>query len=385
MTDHLEAIKLAASHFESAARGRKPPSIFAGADGFVDEIIDVVDKRYGAESYAPVRTIAEYARRLAEAAGKSTNVELVVRKVKLGGNGPLMTEAFGRLGGRVRYVGNVGWPEMDPLFACLEEYGPVTTIAPAALTLAAEFEDGKIMHGKHEPLREVTWSNLVERLGGIDKVDRYLREADLVALVNWTMLPYLTEIFEGIRERIEHLGDMAPRYYFFDLCDPEKRTTEDLVKALDAIGSFAGGGRTAVLGLNEKESQAVCGALGIGTGGSDHGGLMARAEGIARTMGASEVVIHPRESAAAWGEAGSGGVDGPVCAQPLLTTGAGDHFNGGYMFARMLGLPPEEAVVVGVCVSGFYVREGRGPGAGEIGEFVGRWVNGQLDPWLGPV
>jgi sugar/nucleoside kinase (ribokinase family) len=362
---------------------RPAPRIFAGADGFIDEIIRVVDKRQDVNNYTPVRTIEDYARRLAGAAGKSTNVEFVVEQVKPGGNGPLMSEAFGRLGGRVRYVGSVGWPTVDPLFAALENYGPVTTIAPVAFTLATEFEDGKIMHGKHQSLKEVTWENLVARLGGLGKLDEYLAEADLVAIVNWTMLPFLTEIFRGIRERVAHLGPNAPRHYFFDLCDPEKRTREHLREALEAIADFSGDGRTAVLGLNEKESLEVCSALDLAPGADDREGLVRRSELIARKLGLDEVVIHPIRCAAAWSARNEGHIAGPYCPAPKLTTGAGDHFNGGYMYARVMGLEPSDSVVIGKCVSGFYVREGRGPSPTEAIEFGRRWIAGTLDPWGG--
>ncbi|MBI1290319.1 hypothetical protein GC173_03635 [bacterium] len=370
-----------AIHGLSEASKRPAPRIFAGADGFIDEIIKVVDKRFDVNRYTPIRTIKDYADRLAAAAGKSTNVEFVVERVKLGGNGPLMSEAFGRLGGRVRYVGSVGWPSVDPIFSVLENYGPVTTIAPAAYTLATEFEDGKIMHGKHGSLREVTWTNLVERLGGMVKVDEYLAESDLVAIVNWTMLPFLTEIFEGMRERVEVLGDRAPRFYFFDLCDPEKRTTEHLRDALKAIAAFSGPKRTAVLGLNEKESLEVCAAIGLDPGPADETALTGRSEAIAKKLGVTEVVIHPTRCAAAWNADDQGSIPGPFCPQPKLTTGAGDHFNGGYMYARVLGLPPSDAVIIGKCVSGYYVRAGRGPSPEEVVEFGKRWMAGNLDPW----
>lgn len=379
-----QALKLetALNHFESALQERTTPGIFAGADGFIDEIIDVVDKRYSAEKYDRVKTISDYAGRLAEAAGKSTNVEFVVKQIKAGGNGPLMSEAFGRLGGRVRYVGNVGYPEIHPLFKKLLEFGPVTSIAPAASTLATEFDDGKIMHGKHEALREVTWDNMVERMGGLDMLDEYLAEADLCAIVNWTMLPFLTDIFRGISSRVAKLEARAPRYYFFDLCDPEKRTHEDLVEALGVIATFNGHGRTVVLGLNEKESLEVCEAMKLEPGPSNHEGLMERAETIARKTGIGEIMIHPTFSAAAWNNGGQTGcIDGPFCSSPYLTTGAGDHFNGGYMFARIIGLEPQDALVIGKCVSGFYVRQGRGPSAEETIDFAKRWLDDSLDPW----
>jgi hypothetical protein len=369
----------------AAASSRPAPRLFAGVDGFVDEIIRIVDKRTGVDDYTPIRTIAEYARRLAGASGKSTNIELVVERVKAGGNGPLMSEAFGRLGGRVRYVGAVGWPVLHPLFEPLAALGDVVPIAPPALTLAMEFEDGKIMNGKHEALRQLTWDNVVARAGGIDKVDEYLAGADLVAIVNWTMVPYLTAVLEGMRERVVALGDRAPRRFFFDLCDPEKRTMADLRAALSVMGGFSVPGASTTLGLNEKESLEVCAALGVAPGPDDNAGLLDRARRLAPAVGVTEVVIHPTRVAAAWcagGGAGSEGtVAGPFCPNPRLTTGAGDHFNGGYMFARALDLAPADAIVVGKCVSGFYVRQGRGPTLAELPLFAERWAAAALDPW----
>src|SRR5687768_6647591 len=67
---------------------------FLGLDGFVDEIVHVVDKRDKAESYQRVPTITKFAARLAGAAGRSTNIELVNQVTKLGGNGPIMANAL---------------------------------------------------------------------------------------------------------------------------------------------------------------------------------------------------------------------------------------------------------------------------------------------------
>src|SRR5580700_10936004 len=71
---------------------------FVGLDGFVDEIIHVVDKRDDAEHFTRVPTIASLSTRLAGAAGKSTNIELVNQRTKLGGNGPIMADALASFG-----------------------------------------------------------------------------------------------------------------------------------------------------------------------------------------------------------------------------------------------------------------------------------------------
>ena len=84
---------------------------------FVDEIIAVVDKRQSHDCYAPVRTISDLGGKIANACGQSSNYELVVKQMKLGGNGPIMANALAAMGLGVTYVGNLGYPAIHPVFA----------------------------------------------------------------------------------------------------------------------------------------------------------------------------------------------------------------------------------------------------------------------------
>src|SRR5690606_32489119 len=105
------------------------------------------------------------------------------------------------------------------------KYGPVVPITPPAVTIAAEFDDGKIMHGKLEPLNEITYANLVGAFGGEQPLLNTLGECALVALVNWTMIPNLTQVWRDMLVLLMNLdAPRAPKYYFFDLCDPQKRS-----------------------------------------------------------------------------------------------------------------------------------------------------------------
>ncbi|MDK2971694.1 MAG: hypothetical protein PWP23_1449 [Candidatus Sumerlaeota bacterium] len=358
------------------------PVAFVGLDGFVDEIARVVDQRQDFEHYTPIRTISDYAARLAGAAGKSTNVELVIQEIKMGGNGPLMADALGRLSVRVNSAGALGHPVLHPVFHPLEEYGRVVSLADPAVTLAAEFDDGKIMHGKLDTLNEITPENLVRAAGGEKALSELMEETDLIALVNWTMIPHLTECYRSILEYLEKVGpNSAPSIVFFDLCDPQKRSRADLRAAIAVMAEFASVGSRPVLGLNEKESSEVCEALGIEAGESNPDALADRARRISTASGIPEVVIHPRTYAVVVSPESEGHIDGPVCANPRLTTGAGDHFNGGYCFGRLMGLAPADAIVIGKAVSGYYVRAGHGPSENGVLEFLTRWVDGQVDPW----
>src|SRR5262245_20653892 len=210
---------------------------FVGLDGFVDEIVHAVDKRENAQDYSPLPTIESFAERIAGAAGKSTNIEMVIQRTKLGGNGPIMANALAILGLKTTYVGALGYPNLHPVFEPFSKYATVHSIADPGRTDAVEFLDGKVMLVKSLSLNDITWKNIDARFGRDRFISQFLN-ADLVAFVNWTMIPYMTEIWEGL------ISDACPklsgprRKMFFDLADPEKRPDEDIAHALQLISNF---------------------------------------------------------------------------------------------------------------------------------------------------
>src|SRR5258707_9288211 len=175
-----------ATQLESAAARASQMTAFVGFDGFVDEILHVVDKRESAERYSRLPTIAQLAERLAAAAGRSTNVELVSQLTKLGGNGPIMANALASFGLKISYLGILGYPNLHPVFADFARLAEVHSIAEPGYTDALEFEDGKIMLGKHESLKQMNWENIKARFGQ-DRFAEKFFTADLVGFVNWTM------------------------------------------------------------------------------------------------------------------------------------------------------------------------------------------------------
>ncbi|MFA5467053.1 MAG: hypothetical protein WC251_04295, partial [Candidatus Izemoplasmatales bacterium] len=65
----------------------KKLNLLIGFDGFIDEIVHVVDKRLDSENYSRIETISALAKRIGRASGLSTNIELVPITKKIGGNG----------------------------------------------------------------------------------------------------------------------------------------------------------------------------------------------------------------------------------------------------------------------------------------------------------
>jgi sugar/nucleoside kinase (ribokinase family) len=344
---------------------------FVGLDGFVDEIFHVVDKRESADKYQRLTQMAAWGERIRAAAGKSTNIEFVSQMIKLGGNGPIMANALASFSLQVSYLGNLGYPNLHPVFADFARRADVASIAEPGYTDAVEFEDGKVMLGKHQSLKQVNWENLKSRYG-LEKLTAKISQANFIAFVNWTMLTGMSEIWSALLQEVCPRLSGPRRTIFFDLADPEKRTREDIARALKLIAAFEQYADV-ILGLNEKESSEVGGVLGLDTKDHSPEGLVRVGEQIRHRVPVNTVVIHPTHYALAVSAAGSAVVEGPFTPKPLITTGAGDHFNAGFCLARLLGLNHELSLLTGVTTSGFYVRTAKSPAVTDLVSLLNAW------------
>jgi len=346
-------------------------SAFVGLDGFVDEIFHVVDKRESAEKYTRLPTIAQLAARLQGAAGRSTNIELVSQLVKLGGNGPIMANALASLGLQVTYLGNLGYPNLHPIFTDFAKRAKVFSIAEPGYTDALEFEDGKIMVGKHQSLKQVNWENIQSRFGR-DKFCSQLASADLVGFVNWTMLTAMSDIWSTALAEICPSLNGRRRKMFFDLADPEKRNAEDISRAVQLIVSFQKY-FDVVLGLNEKEGHEIGATFGLAVSDGSPEALLKLCKEIHARVPVDTIVIHPTAYALASGPDGAFIAQGPFTPKPKITTGAGDHFNSGFCLGKLLGFSTGQSLLTGVTTSGFYVRTGQSPGIPDLANMLRNW------------
>jgi len=344
-----------------------------GFDGFIDLIKQPISQRFGpGEDFTPIATIEEFGSRISRAAGKSTNIELYPRLEKLGGNGPILANALLSAGLKLRYIGALGKPEIHPLFRHLAEKTEAISLAEPSITHALEFSDGKIMLGEMASLEGVTYEAMVEAVGEGKLFDMFSR-ADLLAMVNWTMVPFLGDILASLLEKVMPvLPPRDQRLFFFDLADPEKRSEGDIKSVLQTIRRFQEWG-SVTLGLNLKEALAVARVLGLAPQEAHEEGLRRLAATIRQTLQLDTIVIHPRDCAACATREDSWWVPGPYTDTPTITTGAGDHFNSGYCLGQLIGASPEACLAYGVASSGFYVRRGKSPSLNDIDQFLRQW------------
>ena len=352
-----------------------------GFDGFVDEITHIVDKRIDHENYTRIPTIAKFGERISNAAGLGTNVEFTPDYAKLGGNGPILANALIEYGVSLTYVGLLGKPSIHPVFEdMVSKSKEIYSLGEPGHTYACEFEDGKIMVGKHPSLRELTWESFKKGLGGPEGIAKIIDDNLLTGMENWTMLPHMSAIWEGIIEDVFPLLTEKPEkpYVFFDLADPEKRTKEDILYAMALIGKFEEKFH-AILGLNEKEAFDIAKLFEIEVTGTPEEKLKAVAMGLYGKMGIYCLMVHPVRSACCVIDGEYYYTDGPYCPKPVLTTGAGDNFNAGFCLGLAIGLDPLSSLTLGVCTSGYYVRNAHSPTYDQVIEFAQKWADGKID------
>ncbi|MDR1542064.1 MAG: carbohydrate kinase family protein [Clostridiales bacterium] len=362
-------------HSQLSAKKDVKLNMIVGVDGFVDEIIHVVAQRKDFKSFTRIMNIEEFGNRIVRAAGLSTNIELVTAQTKLGGNGPILANALLEYGADLSYIGAVGSPDIHPVFKPMSDKAAnVYSLCEPGHTDALEFMDGKLMLGKHAGLDAITWDRFKEVLGGLEKTADTLSKADLLALVNWTMIPNMSDIWQSIIDEVfPLLPDRKEKpAIFFDLADPEKRTIEDIRHAMDLISKFEPKFKS-ILGLNKKELYEIAAVYGVAAETFED-----TLKYTYEKLGIYCLVVHPTKDAACCANGEYFHVDGPYCEKPVLTTGAGDNFNAGFCLGQALGISPLNSLLLGVSTSGFYVRNAKSPSIDDLLKFLIDWESGKL-------
>jgi sugar/nucleoside kinase (ribokinase family) len=372
MTRKLEAI---AEILQAADLSRL--HLVAGFDGFVDEMIEVVEERQSLHEHAAVPTIARFSELLAAAAGRSSLREIVVRSQDAGGCAVNLADGAASLGVAVDLFATLGTPvhkafaEVVAHCATVRSWG-----SEPGRTLALEFQDGKYMLASMEQLAEIDEALLDQTLAD----GSYLaacRRAGCIAITNWTLYPHMTACWGKLQREVYARLEQRP-WFFIDLVDPRSRSEADIHSMLQTLGCFEQHGPTC-FGGNRNEGNTIAQLLGVDCCEGDDGAeLLDQARTLRRAMGISQVTLHGIRLAATAGVAGEALASGPYTPSPKKSTGAGDRFNAGYCLGQLLDLDAEQRLLLGNATSGFFVRHARSASRDELVAFIRAWAAGTL-------
>ncbi len=327
--------------------------VCVGFDGFVDQMIRPVQSRQDETTCTYYPTIDKFGEKLASLAGRSGNFELITTDMAFGGNAPHYANGLANMGVQVRCVGAMGYPNLNPIFD-LNKNCELITISEPGYSYAFEFNDGKVIMSDIEKINKLTWNDIVERLGGVDKIVEYFDDADIITLVNWSYLVHFHEIYECFLEQVMPKLSKRDRVVYIDISDPAKRDPKEITAMLKMFGKYSQYAPT-IFGVNKSEAMVIHNIICEG----EYKGSLEIARAIKEYSGIGTVIVHPVESSAVVFDGGEIEVQGHVCEKPKKTTGGGDNFNSGFCAGLLAGLDMKGCLISGMTTSHLYVKNGK--------------------------
>lgn len=337
-----------------------------GFDGYIDRVREIVDERQGRESYRRIRELDDLSDQISTAAReeRSILVEWIQSELRTGGLVCHVSRALGRLGYDPIMIGMFGQPPRNEF---LEEYGDfeMESLGEPAYTDAVEFDDGKVMLTESGGMRSLDWETLRSEVG-FDRLATYVDGAAVFGMGYWTEIHDMVSIFEGLAEELVPTLSSPPDHVLIDPADVGKRPMGEIKRGRDALMRLDAV-IPVTMSANHYETNAIADSLGTSDAQQSH---LDAARSARDQLGISRFVAHGSTKSAMATSTDGVAVDVPRTDDPVLTTGAGDHFNAGVVLGLLHGLEPHETVALGNAVAGCFVRQGDSPSAQQLEAFL---------------
>ena len=350
--------------------------VFVGFDGFVDSIKKAVKQKQNTKTIY-FKTLAEFSHRIDEATGKSGQVEMVTQKIKLGGNAPIFSNTLGRLGVSSFCVGSLGYPVKHQAFSDMHHRCQAISVLNPGHSDAIEFEDGKIIFSELSVFDSYDWAYIKKTIG-LDKIRKIIDGCQLLAFVDWVNLPHASDIWEGILQDVIKPSVKRDFLFLFDLCDPSKKTTEQIDEVLDLMSCFSPFGKV-TLGLNENETLKIWAAInGVDLDLMDAKTKIppVRVAGdyVHKAMNIDYLLVHPIDRTILYHQHDTYELQGRLVMKPKVLTGGGDNLNAGYCLGLLYDLSLPQCLVLGMAASGAYIQNGFSPSIPDILNYLRQWI-----------
>lgn len=352
-----------------------------GFDGFVDSIQKAVNKRNGNE-VSFFKTIDEFSTHLKSLSGKSGQVELIIKQLKMGGNAPILANALGCLGVHGTCVGAMGFPDLHTVFKDIHPHSTVLSISEPGVSNAIEFEDGKIILSHLSVFDTYDW-NHIRNSAKFTDITNAISKSNLLAFVDWVNLPQATSIWRGVLHDCIAPTRNQDRIFLFDLCDPSKKSRSEIREVAELISSFSTYGRV-VLGLNENEAtilwHALCEYDYTTISGEPIVPVLDKmAEAIFNSMNLDILLIHPKDRTLVIQKNRKPiELTGYTIREPKVLTGGGDNLNAGFCWGLLNKFSTEECMILGMAASGSYIKNGVSPSVDDLMQYLNFW-SGQIE------
>ena len=336
--------------------------IVLGIDGFIDEVWQIIESRAGSGEYSLYEKMGDFTAALAGCGDGGFSNEIVRKRRSYGGFTANTGKAVSRLGARPTLLGMFGHGRIDPVFAEFSKGNDLVSVGEPGVSLIYEFTDGKLMLVHMQEIMGLDWGSLTDAVSEAD-LKALFGEADIIALGYWSLMPAFDDIAGKVCALLR--GSSRRQRMFFDFADIRKRDKASLDGTLNQL-AVLGKQIPMTLSVNEHEAALLFSYYGE-TFSEEPEGADIKTEKVRGVIGIDELVVHtPHYASAASASDGSFVLPQHYCVSPVITTGAGDNFNGGYLAAALKGLDMPERLAVANAVTHQYVSLGHSPDKEEM-------------------
>ena len=340
--------------------------IVIGIDGYKDSVWQILKSRTDSNDHILYEKMSHFSKTLAGFEEGGFSNEIILKRNSPGGFTANTSKAILGLEANLLMLGMFGKNNIDPVFKFFDEAGDVISVGDPGLVTIYEFTDGKIMLVYLEEVMGFNWQSMIDAIDE-NKLKSIYMDADIIGLGYWSLMPNFEEIVTKICSLMK--DNTKKQRMFFDFADIQKKEKDSLINALEMLSEL-NKQIPMTLSLNEHEAALMYSYYGETIIQEEDGaGADEQCEKVRSIIGLDELVVHtPYFAVAASVSEGSCVVNQNYCASPIITVGAGDHFNGGYMTAALKGLSIEERLTVGNAVTYLFLSRGKAPTKEELFE-----------------
>ena len=347
--------------------------VVLGIDGFIDQVWQVVETRTADNNYLLIDKMQQFGELIVNRKEGGMANELIKKRRSYGGFTANTGNAIGSLELSTFLVGMYGKESIDKIFYDLQKKCTLISVGDPVVSTILEFTDGKIMMPHLDELLNFTWDDFVKALGQ-DTLEKIFTDADIVSLGYWSNMPTFDHFITRLEENCFH--HKLPKRLFFDFANIKKRSKEAIVETFRVLERT--NDRIPVsLSLNEHEAVILFSYYGKEF--TDNWEEVAQvSDSIRSRIGLDELMIHtPQYATISSKSEGIAILEQDYCASPVITTGAGDTFNGGYIAACLGNLKAQERLAIANAATRFYISNGHTPNREELSSEINR-IKGRL-------
>ncbi|WP_276370751.1 hypothetical protein [Chryseolinea sp. H1M3-3] len=350
---------------------------FVGFDGFVETLKRAVRKKEnGGKVY--FKTQAEFSKRVASMnAGCLNEIELITERIKPGGNAPNLADTLSHLGVSTVCAGSFGIPEIHPAFSELTRHTHIINVMNPGRRDIIEFEDGEIILSDLSAFNDYDWPS-IKKTWGLEKIEKTVQASQLLAFVDWVNLPHASDIWDGILHDIIKPSGRRDFLFYFDLCDPAQKSTQEIDEVLDLMSCFSPYGKV-TLSINESETLKIWAAInGVDINLLDAKSKIPRVIDagayIHKAMNIDYLLVHTRDQTIVYYRNDTIELENRLVRKPQVLTGGGDNLNAGYCLGLLYGLSLPQCVMLGMATSGAYIQNGISPDLNAVLNYLHVWM-----------